>query len=80
MRGDRQRLMQVLMNIGGNAVKYTDSGKVRLQFLPANGTSDPYNCRFEVHDTGIGMHGSDRERIFHSFTQASTKSSQEKTT
>jgi signal transduction histidine kinase len=69
VRGDHQRLRQVLMNLGGNAVKYTDEGSVRLSVQPADGTEEPHRLRFVVRDTGVGIDEQDRERVFQSFTQ-----------
>lgn len=68
VRGDRNRLHQVLMNIAGNAVKYTESGKVTLESGPVD--DDTHGCRFVVRDTGIGIDEKDVKRIFESFTQA----------
>jgi signal transduction histidine kinase/ActR/RegA family two-component response regulator len=66
--GDRQRLSQVLLNLGNNAVKFTERGSVRLvvRMLP-----DPVASRveFTVHDTGIGMSGESMERLFRPFSQ-----------
>ncbi len=69
VHGDHQRLRQVLMNLGGNAVKYTDSGSVRMAVQPVNGGQEPHTIRFVVQDTGMGIDARDRERVFHSFTQ-----------
>lgn len=67
--GDSQRLKQVLVNIGGNAVKYTDSGAVAMEVRPGNGPSAGSACRFIMRDTGVGIEDRDRQRIFQSFTQ-----------
>jgi signal transduction histidine kinase/DNA-binding NarL/FixJ family response regulator/HPt (histidine-containing phosphotransfer) domain-containing protein len=69
--GDPIRLSQVLNNLVGNAIKFTDRGKVILKVkmeMNAGG-----NCRlfFEISDTGIGMTATEQEKIFNSFTQAS---------
>jgi hypothetical protein len=67
--GDRQRLSQVLLNLGNNAVKFTECGSVRLvvRMLPcADGSS---RVEFTVHDTGIGMSGESMGRLFRPFTQ-----------
>jgi signal transduction histidine kinase len=69
VRGDEQRLRQVLLGVGGNAVKYTDAGKVSLEAGPA-GSGSGHGLRFVVSDTGIGIEDRDRARIFESFTQA----------
>lgn len=62
--GDGHHLRQVLINLLGNAVKYTDQGSVTL-YLQA----DDSNIRFEVADTGIGIAEKDLARIFHAFYQ-----------
>ena len=64
---DEQRLRQVLLNLLGNAVKFTDRGEVRLHVAAA--TAPGLTLRFEVHDTGIGIAEADRERIFEPFEQ-----------
>ncbi len=67
--GDRQRLSQVLMNLGNNAVKFTDHGEVRLvvRALPAAGGNP--RVEFTVHDTGIGMSPDSLSRLFTPFAQ-----------
>ncbi|SAL86245.1 PAS/PAC sensor hybrid histidine kinase [Caballeronia arvi] len=67
VRADERRLRQVLLNLLSNAVKFTDAGSVRL--LIGRGASGA--ARFEVHDTGIGIHPGDHETIFMPFEQAS---------
>jgi signal transduction histidine kinase/ActR/RegA family two-component response regulator len=66
VRGDTLRLTQVLMNLLGNAVKFTDHGEVVLRArLDARRA-----VRIEVQDSGIGIAAADQERIFESFVQA----------
>ena len=67
LRGDDRRLQQVLMNLGSNAVKFTDRGSVHLK-LEVDSTSE-HGCRFLVSDTGVGIAEADRERIFHRYAQ-----------
>jgi len=74
---DETRLRQVLLNLLGNAVKFTDSGKVSLRVLPAPPTGmsedqDSARLRFEVADSGIGMTVQQLGRIFQPFEQVST--------
>ncbi len=68
---DETRLRQVLLNLLGNAVKFTDTGKVSLRVLPAAsaGAPDTARLRFEVADSGIGMDTQQLGRIFQPFEQ-----------
>ncbi len=69
--GDITRLRQVLNNLLGNAIKFTEKGKVKLTASVAKQLSDK-QCliRFSVSDTGIGIDSSKMNKIFDSFTQA----------
>lgn len=67
MDTDPVRLRQVLLNLLGNAVKFTAVGEVTLVAGPA---SDPGWLRFAVHDTGIGISPEQAGRLFQPFTQA----------
>jgi signal transduction histidine kinase/CheY-like chemotaxis protein len=70
--GDGNRLRQVLVNLAGNAIKFTEQGevvvRVREQTDPARRQSHR-RYRFEVTDTGIGIHPAKQEHIFDSFSQ-----------
>ncbi len=66
VQGDSLRLRQVLINLGGNALKFTESGEVTLQVRSAG----PSKLRFAVIDTGIGISEADLDRIFEGFQQA----------
>jgi PAS domain S-box-containing protein len=68
--GDQGRLYQVLTNLLENAVKFTDSGSVRLDVQPATTPSGTDTVRFSVSDTGIGLTNDQLGRIFQSFSQA----------
>jgi PAS domain S-box-containing protein len=70
VRGDPGRIRQVLINMLGNAVKFTDTGEVilRVRKEAEHGTS--IDLRFEVTDTGIGIDAAQQARLFESFTQA----------
>jgi signal transduction histidine kinase/DNA-binding response OmpR family regulator/HPt (histidine-containing phosphotransfer) domain-containing protein len=70
LRGDVTRLRQVIINLLGNAIKFTESGEVALKILPLTAPDDSIMLRFEVSDTGIGISPEAQERIFHSFSQA----------
>jgi len=65
--GDPTRLRQVLLNLVGNAVKFTDSGSVTIRVLREQ--SDETLMRFEVEDTGVGIPDSDLEHLFEPFHQ-----------
>src|SRR5215210_4277719 len=70
VRGDPFRLRQVLTNILGNAIKFTEEGEVTLRAELAEETPDTAKVLFEVSDTGIGMTRDQRSRLFEPFTQA----------
>jgi two-component system sensor histidine kinase RpfC len=70
LRGDPTLLRQVLVNLVGNAIKFTREGTVTLRVMPSVGEEDTGNIRFEVEDTGIGIPESAQQRIFEIFTQA----------
>ncbi|MBE0507390.1 MAG: response regulator [Marinospirillum sp.] len=74
--GDNQRLRQVLNNLIGNAIKFTESGEVSLTLTfkqPAEALdSSIVWLEFAVQDTGIGMTPEQQARLFHAFTQADT--------
>ena len=69
MRGDGMRLRQVLTNLIGNAVKFTEKGGVRVEVSLPEGR-ERRHLRFEVRDTGVGVPDSKREEIFQEFVQA----------
>jgi PAS domain S-box-containing protein len=65
---DRRALRQILLNLGSNAIKFTEEGKVELAIEQRkNGVGT--ETVFSVHDTGIGIRTSDRERLFRAFEQ-----------
>src|SRR5262249_29359658 len=66
--GDPNRLRQVLSNLIGNAVKFTDQGRIIVRVVADRTT--PEMLTFEVEDSGIGVAEASREKIFDSFTQA----------
>ncbi len=71
LRGDPTRLHQVLLNLLGNAVKFTESGEVVLSVRLAGRNSDgSLAVRFEVRDTGVGIAPQDRVHLFDAFAQA----------
>jgi CheY-like chemotaxis protein len=67
---DAGKLRQVLLNLVGNAIKYTDSGGVKLRTRPTGGAgSERAQVRFEVEDSGSGISQADSHRIFLPFVQ-----------
>jgi two-component system sensor histidine kinase/response regulator len=70
LRGDPGRLRQVLTNLVGNAVKFTEKGEVVLRVTLSSSTEEEAVVRFEVRDTGIGIEPDLRPRLFESFIQA----------
>lgn len=68
--GDDQHLRQVLVNLLGNAVKFTDRGEVEFRVTLTAEHEDMLTVRFEIIDSGIGISFEDQERIFDSFQQA----------
>lgn len=71
--GDASRLRQILLNLIGNAIKFTDQGSVKLMVTPVLNT-DPPLIRFEVVDTGIGIPKSKQSGIFSEFYQVDLSS------
>jgi PAS domain S-box-containing protein len=68
IKGDPSRLQQVLVNLTGNAIKFTESGTVSVRADLVSG--ERAAIRFTVTDTGIGMTEEEVKRLFHPFTQA----------
>ena len=71
VRADAPKLREVLINLLGNAVKYSEHGSITLRCgAGSRSTSDRVLLSFEVEDTGIGIAFEDQERIFKPFEQA----------
>ncbi|MBN2823946.1 MAG: response regulator, partial [Campylobacterales bacterium] len=73
LKGDPLRLGQVIINLMGNAIKFTQSGEVALNIRPLSANM----LEFHVRDTGIGLKQEQIDRLFHNFVQASSSTSRE---
>ena len=67
--GDASRIRQVLTNLVGNAVRFTERGEVTLEVQPVREANGHARLRIAVSDTGIGIARGDHDRVFESFTQ-----------
>jgi len=72
VRGDPTRVRQVLMNLIGNAIKFTEQGEVDVSAAVVAYHGDRTSVRFRVRDTGIGIAAEQQGTIFQEFTQADT--------
>ncbi len=70
LQGDPTRLRQVLSNLVGNGIKFTESGHVAVSVKCLNSDDKETRLRFEIADTGIGLTETARGRLFQPFTQA----------
>jgi len=68
--GDQGRLNQILVNLTGNALKFTEEGEVTVSVKKVNETNNHYSLKFSVKDTGIGISEDKLNTIFERFTQA----------
>jgi two-component system, sensor histidine kinase and response regulator len=68
--GDPLRLRQILINLIGNAIKFTETGQVLLTVEPDGESDDPGALRFTISDTGIGIAEDKLDTVFADFTQA----------
>jgi PAS domain S-box-containing protein len=73
--GDPSRLRQVLLNLGSNAVKFTERGEIDISIAVADRQSDSVRLQFEVRDSGIGMTAEEQRRLFKPFTQVDSSTS-----
>ena len=72
-KGDEQRIAQVLLNLVGNAIKFTEEGEVKVEVTASDGM-----FLVSVSDTGPGLSEADQEKIFEEFHQADSSSTREK--
>lgn len=72
VKGDMHRLRQVVTNLLGNAIKFTEEGEVALEVKWVEAHSDRVHFRIAVRDTGIGISSEHQSKIFDAFTQADT--------
>jgi PAS domain S-box-containing protein len=70
LSGDPGRLRQVLLNLAGNAVKFTNQGEVSVRACVASETDTQVVLRFSVKDTGVGVAAEKQDLMFQKFTQA----------
>lgn len=75
VRGDAGKLRQILFNLVGNGVKFTEAGEVVVGVRPVKDDGDAVTVEFRVRDTGIGVPEESRERIFEAFTQVDASAS-----
>lgn len=70
--GDPLRLQQIILNLVGNAIKFTETGNVKIHVSLKSQKNDIARLQFKIIDTGIGIHESKQSLIFGKFTQADT--------
>ena len=70
LRGDDGRLRQILLNLVGNAAKFTSAGGISIEVSKVEERRDGVTLRFEVIDTGIGISPEVQSKLFARFTQA----------
>jgi signal transduction histidine kinase/DNA-binding NarL/FixJ family response regulator/HPt (histidine-containing phosphotransfer) domain-containing protein len=75
--GDELRLSQVLVNLLGNAMKFTRTGAIALEVCPIEASEDEVLIQISIRDTGIGIPAERRDAIFSSFTQAESSTARE---
>jgi len=77
LRGDATRLRQALLNYVGNAVKFTEQGRILVRAILLDERGDELRVRFEVKDTGIGIAADKLPSLFRAFEQADTSTTRQ---
>jgi len=77
VRGDPARLRQVLFNLVGNAIKFTEQGEVEVEVEQESKGPEGLVLHFSVRDTGIGIPPDKRDKVFEAFAQADTSTTRE---
>ena len=77
VRGDPGRLRQVLLNLGGNAVKFTKHGEIAIEVKPLSLTEEAATVQFEIRDTGIGIPAQRLGALFQPFSQVDNSNTRE---
>ncbi|MBQ8614151.1 MAG: response regulator [Ruminiclostridium sp.] len=73
MTGDERRIKQIVLNLAGNAIKYTRHGSITISVSAETKSADMVMLKFSVKDTGIGIKQADIYRLFNEFERADTK-------
>jgi PAS domain S-box-containing protein len=77
LRGDKARLRQILINLVGNAIKFTADGEIEVRVVDVGSNEAPVILQFSVRDTGIGIAPANLEHIFEPFEQADSSTTRE---
>lgn len=75
--GDPTRVSQILVNLVGNAIKFTNEGEIRVFVTTVEKTSESVKLQISVSDTGIGIKPEHKEKIFRSFSQSDSSTTRE---
>ncbi len=77
LKGDPGRIRQILLNLIGNAIKFTQQGEVSVQILFMGSSGSHVELQVHVWDTGIGIASDVKDKLFHAFTQADSSTTRE---
>ena len=75
LRGDPGRLRQIILNLAGNAIKFTEQGGVKVSISLIDEAEESVSLRIEITDTGIGIPYEAQEKLFQEFTQVDSSTS-----